>query len=246
MHASLQQLDMGSQVLAVEDDIENLRIFEATSIDSEELQSHQAASNLEVIAPIHRVPNETDIRCFNADLTHLRCAFLHNTLSFTLSGRSLRFVTDPSTAGPYERYVLDSEQGYNSGRCALHPGHPANRPFLAYHTWLIVTHHSFPTPPPYVTEDVETSWRNLAAQIMEEIDRLEDLKEIEWELQQSRPSATVDDEGFRDVDTCRAITSSGRPRLSDKHPQLDSSPFSPLPGRRRLLPCTLRHCWRPR
>lgn len=41
----------------------------------------------------------------------------------------------------------------------------------------------------------------MASQLREEIERLEDMKEIEWEAQQYHRPAVTDDEGYRDVDT---------------------------------------------
>ncbi len=208
IRADLLALDIDSQIRAIEDDLEDLHIGDAPQ-DYEHRCTEVASSPASLVIPWDQPLDEANVRSFTADLSHIRAALLHNGLAFTLSGRSLRFVETPSTAGPYERYVPGSESGYNFGRCALHPDDASNRQFLAYHTWLIVTYESFPPLPQGLTSDVSDSWHNLSDQVREEMDRLEDMKEIEWEVQQQSPSVrAVDSEGFRDIDTSTPAVSS--------------------------------------
>lgn len=141
-----------------------------------------------------------EVNLLKDDLSHLRTAFLNHSISFTLSCRSLRFI-HPTSSAPYVRYDLGSEEGYNHGQCALDPRHPGNKRFIVYHTWLIITHESLPQLPPGAPASLSHGWSKMASQLREEIERLEDMKEIEWEAQQYHRPAVTDDEGYRDVDT---------------------------------------------
>ena len=198
IHARLQTLDLEAQIREIEDDLEEPTIVDAAPPVQENVEGVGTPAGSG-----RAQPSRFDADGFITDIAHLRAALIHNSLTFTLSGRNLRFVHPPASSGPYERYVVGSEQSYNSGRCALHPTDSSNRQFLAYHTWLIVVHQSFPSPPAEVTEDIRASWEAFTAQIVEEIDRLEDMKELEWELQQETTSVVVDERKSRNIDTCR-------------------------------------------
>ena len=160
------------------------------------------------------------IRSLVDDVAHIRTALIHGSISFTLSGHHLHFVHHPS--GPYERYVFGSDQGYNSGRCALHPLKDSNRRFIAYHTWLIATLESIAPLLQDVSASVSTSWMLLSTNLREEVERLEDLKEIEWDSQQIRGIAAASDEDIRGIDTGESSLRAQTPSANILR-QIDSS-----------------------
>ena len=139
-----------------------------------------------------------------ADLYNLERILLTNVLSFTLLDRNLRFVNDPTTSGDFVRYVTGSRIPYNTGRCALLSSHPVNRRFIAYHTWLMMTHTYLASEIAGAEEARLHAVERLRDKFMEEIDRLEDIKEAEWDYQQLKPVVDEDDAPYR-VDTGQLI-----------------------------------------
>ena len=97
--------------------------------------------------------------------------------------------------------MIGSQEGYNTGRCALHPGHPANQAFISYHSWLIVTLESLPDAPMDFRGNIRELRETLRSSFLDEIERLEDIKELEWEAQQERDLVPEIDH-HHDVDTC--------------------------------------------
>ncbi|KAI0688972.1 hypothetical protein C8Q76DRAFT_689815 [Earliella scabrosa] len=190
-----QSLDIAAQIRDIEDDLDHLPLTPQSDGPSHAQRNttHHLPTHLDhsTVAEIIQLEN---------DFSHLYSAFVHNSISFTLSGRTLRFLHPPS--GPYERYELGSVEGYNIGRFALNPSHLANRHFIAYHTWLIVTYETLPPVPRGAGKGIQDMRTKLTAALLEEVQRLEDMKEIEWEAQQHLHLPVADDDGFRDVDTC--------------------------------------------
>ena len=151
-------------------------------------------------------PLQAQIPIFADDIFHIERLLLSHMLSFTLSGRYLRFVHEPSTAGPFQRYLIGSESGYNTGRSALHTPSAANQQFLSYHTWLLAIRSSLFDIHPDEDNDLGKHVIRLRESIEIEFARLEDVKEVQWQHQQRKPLTTdLDDDGFI-VDTGKTIS----------------------------------------
>lgn len=182
-------------------------------------------------------PKDTEGLLDSRSLQHMRSAFLQYMLSTTVSGRPLTFSCTPSPSQEYVRYTLEDVE-YNSGPCALDHRKPENRPFLSYHSWLITSAYTLSRVDvnPELTEERD----KLRDQIHEEIDRLENIKELEWESQQRGPEQRPTKAGS--VDTSEsALGNSGvflhtKARLRSKAAFSHSSRPPGTSGRHRYTP----------
>lgn len=202
------QFDMGINALAAVDGTQDVPRSVAShplntedsylsgfSASAELLPNHVDHFEREVEAhPLHDGPSNSSVS-FVDDLYNMELALLTHILSFTLSGRNLRFVNEPSSAGPFVRYVIGSQDAYNIGFAALQPSVAANLQFLSYHSWLLSMHDSLKDPPVDAPHSAVQMQARLRAKLVDEIERLEDMKEMQWEQQQRKPlSSDPEDE----------------------------------------------------
>ncbi|KAL1944059.1 hypothetical protein VTO73DRAFT_3877 [Trametes versicolor] len=152
------------------------------------------AKNLPEAPPLHRPPLTSstntvppppapEIASQLDDLLHIQLAFIQGMISFTSVGRRLRFIKPPSCDKAFVRWDVGLGESCNSGECALHPQHLQNRPFLDYQESLSVTHKYLKWMGNNLDEEVNEYRDGLMSKIVEELERLEDTKEWEWERQ---------------------------------------------------------------
>ncbi|KAI0351850.1 hypothetical protein OH77DRAFT_1592508, partial [Trametes cingulata] len=141
------------------------------------------------------------------DLLHVQLAFIQGMVAFTVSGRSLRFMKPPSGDESYERWHVRCAEPCNSGKCSLDPNDGHNLPFLEHQEWLSVSYRFLKA---METESHElVLYRDgLMRQMEEELERLEDMKEWEWEEQRKHgsPGSTSHSSRFT-INTDRHVAS---------------------------------------
>lgn len=123
-------------------------------------------------------------------------------IAFTSSGKTLRFIVNPIPNIPYERWTPESTHLVNSGPAALDGREQQNLVFLEYQTWLSEAYYTLKAMG-VTLEDANVRDRRdqLLAQIGEELEALEDLKEVEWERQQLALAEAADHGSLLTVDT---------------------------------------------
>lgn len=126
------------------------------------------------------------------DLLHLQLAFIQGMVQFTSHGRALRFMKNPSRDGVFTRWHIQSGEPCNSGKCALDTKAFQNQPFLEHQNWLTMSFIFLKSTDGDGDAEVGEYRKGLARQIVEELERLEDLKEWEWGKQETDQSASCD------------------------------------------------------
>ncbi|OJT10865.1 hypothetical protein TRAPUB_12619 [Trametes pubescens] len=121
------------------------------------------------------------------DLLHIQLSFIQCMIAFSSTGRPLRFIKVPAQDGEFLRWHIDSGKTCNSGKGALHPNDPQNAPFLEYQDGLSMTYLTLKSMkmPAESDKEIGEYHSGLVRQVLEELARLEDLKEWEWERQQT-------------------------------------------------------------
>lgn len=118
-----------------------------------------------------------------ADLEHIETALLSAMISFSVSRRYLRFLKEPSSEIPFLRQDLGDPSPTNSGPFSLDPRVSINREFMLYEGWLHATYWSLNALPPSLSPEVDDRRRNLIEQVASERERLQDVKELDWDAQ---------------------------------------------------------------
>ena len=125
------------------------------------------------------------------DLDHLSEGLLVGSLTLALSETPLVFQQPPDLSQNFIRYDPESDDHYNSGPFALDSSKLENQQFLNYYMWLVNSFRFLAMPLATSTESLDQYRTSLMSRVRDEISRLEDMKEIEWEARQISASPTV-------------------------------------------------------
>lgn len=117
------------------------------------------------------------------DLEHIESALLSAMISFSVSRRYLRFLKDPSSETPFQRQGLGDPSPANSGPFSLDPRVSVNREFILYEGWLHATYWSLNAVPANLSLEVDALRLKLIEQVAAERERLQDVKELDWDAQ---------------------------------------------------------------
>ncbi|KAH9855541.1 hypothetical protein C2E23DRAFT_723724, partial [Lenzites betulinus] len=112
-------------------------------------------------------------------------------VSFSAPRHILHFILSPPKEGAFEPWSVQSGNPCNSGKCSLLPNASQNGHFLEYQNWLTATYIFLKSIDTEHDKEVDTYRRGLTTQVLEELDRLESLKEWEWERQATAISFPV-------------------------------------------------------
>ena len=118
------------------------------------------------------------------DISYLQLAFIQAMIAFTSSGNTLRFIANPIPNTPYKRWTPESAELVNGGNAALDEKETRNLVFLEYQSWLAEAHYALKSMGTTLDAEAAECQGQLLAQISEELEALEDMKEMEWERQQ--------------------------------------------------------------
>ena len=123
-------------------------------------------------------------RVFQAlrDLNHVRDQFIQASLSYSPSGH-LTFIARPSEYGQYNHQ--DGVSGVNKGRHALDLRNPENCYYLQHETTLYHLLEQLDGIPGYDTDEIRIPRKSLVDKIHFELERLDRMKEQEWECQRA-------------------------------------------------------------
>jgi hypothetical protein len=116
------------------------------------------------------------------DLKLIRDQFVQASLSYNTSGH-LSFLTNPSESGPYSRQ--DGASGVNSGLHALRLESPTNQAYLRQETILYTLLEQLDGVPSCDMDDIKLQRKSLVDKVTFELDRLDHVKEQEWESQRT-------------------------------------------------------------
>ncbi len=135
------------------------------------------------------------------DLAHLQLAFIQAMLAFSTSGHTLRFLKHSLPYRDYERWDVDSEKSLNSGPFALDSKNPQNQAFLDYQEWLVESVYTLQEMRIGLDADVEGYRAVLERQIRGELESLEDIKEMEWEVRNTAQATEAEGTSQNNIDT---------------------------------------------
>ena len=127
-------------------------------------------------------PTPRDLVSDMEDLAHIQLGLARNMMIFTLSGTSLRFVRHPLESKPDG--AQPGETDGVGGVPALDGEDPSNTIFLEYSDWLSSSLTTLESMGSVEEKETDAARKRLIDQIMEELQRLTDLREMEWERQQ--------------------------------------------------------------
>ncbi|OBZ76998.1 hypothetical protein A0H81_03656 [Grifola frondosa] len=158
----------------------------ALTLDADNPSLYPIARNLESHSE-NKTPLVDDLSDnleYAQDLQHIRVDFAQRRLSLPFNSKMLAFIHNPETSGSYIFRDITTMESVNSGPHALRLDHADNIVVLDHETWLFTTYLDLVSFSSVADNSINDARQKLMDDILQDFERLEKLKQMEWEIQE--------------------------------------------------------------